>query len=651
MSFLRTVIQILGTFLIISLLVGCTQAAIEPTAEHVLPIDPPKPSATHILPVDKPKPSATQLPQVIDNPWPASCYAPGTQNFQLDLSSSEIPEIILQQGTTIMVTTNLDTLNGDVSSVARLLANPGPDGISLREAIWATNEDPGEYTIIFSPSLDGSTIYTGSADDQDLPSLRGGSVIINGDIDGDLSPDITITNASTFEYPRGFKIQSSGNTIHALQMEGYYSGIDIRPVIPEASNTIYKDITISNLVIRDGSQGIHLHAGIDGRTWDSNNRWENIFVINNDLDVYMDGITFFWNNTIGDQINNVNISNNTIRIMQKSDQHSFAIQFMVGHWVGSDNNMITNITISQNIIEGNPDNGISLMSGASGASRNVIDGVSVTDNIIQYSEINWATGAGYFGIILLTGDGASDYHDPSYVPVTYPENNVIRNVDIVGNTIEGFGFNGINLGGGNLGARANIIENVNILSNNINAVIPDFDLPFQGIVINAGDGRSDHHTTENLISNIIIQNNFFFLGKIAELHYVDLRSAAISINAASSIGADRNQVRDIWISLNQINSVVPGIHLMGALENSTENVISGVSIYCNSIVKTPTYPNWELPMKGVVLVGAFKGSTLNQVEDINLFNNNVAGILNDLSVIPNVENTAVKNTVDFQILP
>ena len=79
------------------------------------------------------------------------------------------------------MTTNLDALNGDVSSVERLLENPGPDGISLREAIWATNEDPGEYTIQFSPSLDGSTIYTGSVDDQDLPSLIGGSVKINGE--------------------------------------------------------------------------------------------------------------------------------------------------------------------------------------------------------------------------------------------------------------------------------------------------------------------------------------------------------------------------------------------------------------------------------------------------------------------------------------
>src|SRR3990172_4104456 len=157
------------------------------------------------------------LPLVLNKPWPSMCYAPGTENFQVP--DPEIPEITLQQGTTITVTTNADIINGNVSSVAGLLANPGPDGIALREAIEATNNDPGEYTIQFTAQLDGTTIYTGATNNQDLPPLLGGSVIINGDIDGDLTPDVTIANASAFQYPFGFKIQSSNNTLHALQME------------------------------------------------------------------------------------------------------------------------------------------------------------------------------------------------------------------------------------------------------------------------------------------------------------------------------------------------------------------------------------------------------------------------------------------------
>src|SRR5438132_7624831 len=74
----------------------------------------------------------------------------------------------------IVVTTVSDATNGDTSSVAALLANPGPDGVSLREAISATNNAPGAYTIRFAPSLKGGTITL----DAQLPPLLGGGVTI-----------------------------------------------------------------------------------------------------------------------------------------------------------------------------------------------------------------------------------------------------------------------------------------------------------------------------------------------------------------------------------------------------------------------------------------------------------------------------------------
>jgi hypothetical protein len=73
------------------------------------------------------------LPLVGKNTWPSLCYAPGNEYFKA--STSEIPEIILQQGTTITVMTNADIINGNVSSVAALIEDTGPDGIALREAI------------------------------------------------------------------------------------------------------------------------------------------------------------------------------------------------------------------------------------------------------------------------------------------------------------------------------------------------------------------------------------------------------------------------------------------------------------------------------------------------------------------------------------
>jgi len=582
---------------------------------------------------------------------PSMCFAPGTSYFLV--SAPEMPEIILQRGTTITVTTNSDIINGNVSRVAALMANPGTDGISLREAIEATNNDPGEYTINFSPQLDDTTIYTGGTDGADLPPLLGGSVIINGDIDGDLAPDITIANATTFQYPFGFIIQSSHNTLQALKLEGYFQGVAIKPATPTTANTTIRGITIGNMVMSNVLTGINLHAGQDeDGTRASNNHWEDILLVNNELNVKQDGITFHLNHTIGDTLDNVIVANNRILIIQNVDGASFGIQLMAGFWAGSDGNEITNITITQNTIQGNPDQAVALLSGAVGASRNVIDGVSILENEILISETNLSYEAGFFGINLLTGDAASDYIDPNFEPIVYPEENNIQNVNIIGNTVEGFLASGISLGGGCCGAGHNTIKQVNLIGNQIKSLVPEVEFNFAGMIINAGDARADHPTSGNLISNIVVQANTFSLGKQDNLSNIHYTSAAISVSGAGGgRGAKSNQVRELWISLNHIDSILPGIHLIGAWEDSTENVIHSVQIYCNTIASVPIYPAWDPPLKGIILIGAIRDSTLNRVENINLYYNDVAGTPNDLTVIPNVENSATNNFVEYTIYP
>ena len=54
---------------------------------------------------------------------------------------------------TITVGNLLDVANGDTSSIANLMATPGADGISLREAILAANNTAGADTIVFDSSL------------------------------------------------------------------------------------------------------------------------------------------------------------------------------------------------------------------------------------------------------------------------------------------------------------------------------------------------------------------------------------------------------------------------------------------------------------------------------------------------------------------
>jgi hypothetical protein len=108
-----------------------------------------------------------------------------------------IPAVVLNRGTVIMVTNATMAINGDTSSVQALVANPGPDGISLQEAIIATNNDPGMWNIQFASALKGSTIVVDTGSNiPGLSPLSGGNVTINGDIDGDGLPDITLTSQS-----------------------------------------------------------------------------------------------------------------------------------------------------------------------------------------------------------------------------------------------------------------------------------------------------------------------------------------------------------------------------------------------------------------------------------------------------------------------
>ena len=56
------------------------------------------------------------------------------------------------QGATVTVSTTVDVVDGNVTSVAAIIATPGGAGISLREAVRAVNNDAGGPHIISIPA-------------------------------------------------------------------------------------------------------------------------------------------------------------------------------------------------------------------------------------------------------------------------------------------------------------------------------------------------------------------------------------------------------------------------------------------------------------------------------------------------------------------
>src|SRR5262249_36751974 len=80
---------------------------------------------------------------------------------------------------------------------------PGTDHlVSLREAIIAANNTNGKKTITFAPSLSGGTIVVNfddldaDSDPDPLPVLCGGQTSIDGDLNGDNVPDITLEGSA-----------------------------------------------------------------------------------------------------------------------------------------------------------------------------------------------------------------------------------------------------------------------------------------------------------------------------------------------------------------------------------------------------------------------------------------------------------------------
>ena len=104
--------------------------------------------------------------------------ARGSGSLSARLASAPIPAPLAVSSTVVVVTTTTDVVNGAVSSVAALNANPGADGISLREALLAADATGGSATVyvMFSAALNGAAIEVLSEE----PPIRRNHVVLEG---------------------------------------------------------------------------------------------------------------------------------------------------------------------------------------------------------------------------------------------------------------------------------------------------------------------------------------------------------------------------------------------------------------------------------------------------------------------------------------
>ena len=134
----------------------------------------------------------------------------------------------------LTVSNTSDVINGNVSSPAALIASPGPDGISFREAVLACNNATGPNRIEFADSLTGATIRLVSPLSVDAPQLA---------IDAGPQPRVGIDVTGL---PTGLGVRESHVTISGLKISGIEMGGAALRIHADDKNISVDDITIEH---------------------------------------------------------------------------------------------------------------------------------------------------------------------------------------------------------------------------------------------------------------------------------------------------------------------------------------------------------------------------------------------------------------------
>jgi hypothetical protein len=336
---------------------------------------------------------------------------------------------------------------------------PGADGlVSLREAIVAANNTAGTKTITFDLSLSGGTLLINfddldaDTDPDPLPNLCGGNTTLDGDLDGDNVPDITLDGSALLdEGADGVVITSNNNTVNGLRVQNVPNGgIGVRP---SSSNTI------SNNIVSGGNASIFVNpdaaVAIEGVTFN------NITIIGNTVSGPAGSGLLIALITDGSSMKGITITDNEI-----ADSAGVGIFF----FTFSSNTVITNTTITDNKVMGN-NFGIAV---EAFGDTNSITNTTITDNeVIGNDFIGIFVGSLQGDTNSITNTTITDNEvmgNRSGIEVALDEgdNNSITGVTIARNSISDNNI-GIGLFGGANGANGNTLSAAvteNILTGN-----------------------------------------------------------------------------------------------------------------------------------------------------------------------------------------
>lgn len=361
------------------------------------------------------------------------------------------PSSPLEVPTVLMVTSTSDDVNGDVSSATNLTASPGPDGISLREAILAANGTGGTQAveITFTQTMAGRTISVASR----LPLLHRDHVRISGLISAEGEPAVTIDARQAISPPEEdhciLLVGASDVTIRRLHFTGVawpYGGQGGHALKVQAGG-----INVSDLHIEDNS--------FDNRGFDFPRGG-----------LRAGGVEIQITPSRGARVARVTISRNTF-LNYTGDGHA------VGVVIGGDEASVEELTVSSNRFDRSDCCAIELGAHESKGAR--LTNTRILGNVFtqntQAISLNIGASDTVFedtliaGNLISGGEGVNIGAGNTGLGES-PTGNVIRNIRIVNNLIALSAEIGVTLQGGAASATRNRIERVDLWNNTITSL-------------------------------------------------------------------------------------------------------------------------------------------------------------------------------------
>jgi hypothetical protein len=361
------------------------------------------------------------------------------------------PAVAQQSCPSLVVSNNNDILNGDTSSPCALIANPGPDGISLREALLAANNATGSgvITVTFASALAGATI---TLTERFAPITRNQITLIGLSSNG--QPNITIDASQSV---------GAGCTLFVAASQFIMSGLRFT-------------FTPANCgVIQIGGAGYSL----SGQLINAPVQISGFQINRNTFSTTSPGnfssaifITTTVNITDGATISDADISNNT-----------FTGQFeAINIGAAGTGNVIQNITVSNNTFSQMISSGTSAVEVGAQQTNNTVNGVQIVQNTFTDNlqgaviDINGASSGNSIQNTLIARNVFVG-NQGAMVAVAGVDsdtsNNVVANIQIIDNLIELTGFNGqgsatIQVIDNQSGGINNKVTGVSFINNTIN---------------------------------------------------------------------------------------------------------------------------------------------------------------------------------------